>query len=101
MDPVENLEPEVTSWGDDPQGPDVSVYLSADAEVTILDDGVEFGLRFFDGHAEVIVDLPRRPEAYFRIMSFAQRIRKHEPEIRIRTIGYQDAQHNAHTGPGR
>lgn len=79
--------------------PDVVVDLDPRAEVRLMDAGDDFGIVLSDGGVEVVINLPRTTNAYFLMMSLAQRIRNLEPEVRARTVGYR-AEHNAHTGPG-
>lgn len=80
--------------------PDTVVYLDLRAEVRFEEDGDgALTLVLSDGKTEVLIDVPKHPDAGLQVSSLGWRIIRKEPEVRARTNGYRE-QHNAVNGPG-
>ena len=84
----------MTGTGD--ADPTVLVDLDPRAEVRFMDTEDSFGFVLSDGGVEVVITLPRHPDASRLVRSLATRIEQLEPVVRHATVGYQ---HGPLTGP--
>jgi hypothetical protein len=76
--------------------PNEVIDLDPRAEVRFLNTDDDFGFVLADGGVEVVVSLPRHPDAERLVRSLAARIEQLIPEVRRATIGYG---HGPLTGP--
>jgi len=74
------------------------VDLDPRAEVRLIDTDDEFGIAFSDGGVEVVVALPRGPEAWLLLKGLVMRTEALVAEVRLR--GVSQYLHGPHTGPG-